>query len=577
MRSLGRTSLALLSLPLLLAPGACGDELLQTASRAPAAATGGEAGSGNSPLAPLDCAAAPETVSWPDGDAFGGMGEPTSPAFLSPTYGALEGPGIYVAARDAFRLFVNGALVAESVARAPVFVPLSLLPGENVVAVAVAASAETPAVLVHVDELERSYESGREWKVSAAPTEGWTEVEFDAASWEDAREFASFGDLPGCDPETNFPPRSTARWIGADAVPGPLALRTVIRIAPVGFGATTTGGAAAPAELVDSLETLAAALETPEPRTLLLPEGTYDFRRTGNELEEREACETACANVPERSTRGVQSEGSTCGGTLVPVTLDQRTLRIASNKTIVGLGRGAALRGVSFDLGASENVLVRNVAVYDVNRALREAGDAFTLSGAARVWLDHVTAVGISDAFTDVLSGSSALTLSYVWFDGATDGECDGREQWTATLTDATASIHHSRFERLRRRAPSVVGPTTRVHLWNNLYSDVTDWTVGTNCGAELLVEGCVFEDVEAATAKVGCDADGPGLIDAPAGSNLYRDATVTHLGGDGSEPHDAVFAPPYDYEPELASEALGSVAARAGTGGPWARPLSFE
>lgn len=566
--------LAGLLLPLGLSLGACRDELLQTALRVPGLGTGGSSNGDE-----LECEMLPTEVTLPTDPLLGGGASLGAAPFLPAGYRALEGPGVSILARDAFRVFVNGVLVAEAESpREPVFVPLSLLPGDNVIAIVVATGKGRPAALVHVAELSRDYRSDHEWKVSRTPTPGWTEAGYDDVGWSPAAEFGSAGELPGCEPGTTFPPATSARWIGAeDPSSEPIALRRVIRVAPEGFGAATTGGGSAPAEIVEDFSALDEALRAEGPRTILLPEGVYDFRRTGDDVEGRNACEVACSDVPGRSTRSILSADSVCSGTEVPVTLEARQLRITSNKTLVGLGRGAALRGVSIDLGASENVVLRNVAVYDLNRPIREAGDAFTLAGATRVWLDHVTAVGISDAFADVLSGSSALTISYVSFDGRTEGECDGREQWTTTLTDATASIHHSRFEHLRRRAPSVVGPRARVHLWNNLYSDITDWTVGTNCGAELLVEGCVFENVEGATAKVGCDGDGPGLIDAPAGSNLYRDATVVHLGGDGEEPHDSVFSPPYAYELELATEALGTVAARAGTGGPWALPLSLE
>jgi hypothetical protein len=68
------------------------------------------------------------------------------------------------------------------------------------------------------------------------------------------------------------------------------------------------------------------------------------------------------------------------------------------------------------------------------------------------------------------------------------------------------------------------------------------------------------------------------GLISAPAGSNLYLSDVGKHTGGDGGEPHDTVFTPPYDYGSlEPADEAWPKVQARAGAGGPWALPFSLE
>jgi hypothetical protein len=48
-----------------------------------------------------------------------------------------------------------------------------------------------------------------------------------------------------------------------------------------------------------------------------------------------------------------------------------------------------------------ENAIVRNVAIYDVNPELGEAGDAFALNEPSRVWIDHVTTKWISDGFSD--------------------------------------------------------------------------------------------------------------------------------------------------------------------------------
>ncbi len=116
------------------------------------------------PREPLDCSF-PGAVVLPQSETFGG-GEPPS-VLVSSTYGADAGPGLYLTARDAFRVLLNGELVVESEeARETVFVQLTLLPGDNVLAVVVAADSGTPAALLRIDELDRSYESDSAWKVS---------------------------------------------------------------------------------------------------------------------------------------------------------------------------------------------------------------------------------------------------------------------------------------------------------------------------------------------------------------------------------------------------------------------------
>lgn len=578
-----RRPLLLLSVVLGASVGlpACRDELVQTAYLPPQAATasGGQGGTPSSP-APLECQEDAPANELPAGAAFGEGDALEASPLAGGSYGPLEGPGIYVTARDTFRVYVNGLLVGQSPnARAPLFVPVSLLPGENVVAVSVHATAGAPAALVQVDELERSYTSDSDWKVSSSPEGDWRAPGYDDSAWASAGDLGAFGNLPGCDPADTFPTSSVARWIGAGlGARGPLALRKVIRVEPIGFAAGTTGGAEAAPQLVSTWEELESLAGSDEPATLLLAEGERDFRRTGEEIEDADACPSACTEVPGKSTYRLPTSGSTCAEPFVTVQRDDRVLHVGSNKTILGLGRGAALRGVSLDLDASQNVIVRNVALYDINPDLLEAGDAFTLTRPSGVWIDHVTVKWVSDAFMDVLTGTTGVTVSYSLFEGGTDGECGGRERWGASFNDSQATIHHTRFDQLSTRAPHADGPEARLHLFNNVYSNTTDWTVGSSCLAQVLLEGCVFENAEAATRVATCsDSSDRGLLDAVAGSNLYRDESAVYLGGDGTEPHDAVFTPEYDYQLEPAGDAWPHVISRAGAGGPWALPLSLD
>ncbi len=584
MRGFGRSSLLLASvLGATSSVFSCRDEVVQTAERvevpdagqSPEGGQGGEAGA--SAAGPLDCELDSPADDLPLGAEFGEGDTPESWPAAGSTYAALDGPGIYVAARDTFRLYVNGHLVAQSErARSPLFVPLSLLPGENVIALTVSASAGTPAALVQLDELERTYESNSSWKVSTAPSGNWMEPGYDDSAWGSARELGAVGSLPGCDPVDTFPTSGSGRWIGPDlSDSGPIALRQTIRIEPVGFASGTTGGGTVAPTIVSSWDELVMLASSSDPAVILLEEGDHDFRRVEGDVASVEACQSTCSDDPDRQVLQLLTSGSTCAETMVPAAQDERTLKVSSNKTIVGLGRGAALRGVSFDLGASENVIVRNVAIYDINQELLEGGDAFTLTAPSGVWIDHVTMRWVSDAFVDALTGTKAVTISYALFEGGTDAECTDQERWAATFTDSEATIHHCRFDQVSTRAPMGNGSAARLHLFNNVYSNTTDWTVGAGCSAQVLLEGSVFENVEAATRVSTCsDSMGLGLLNAVAGSNLYRDDSNVHLGGDGSEPHDEVFAPGYAYPLEPATEAWPRVVSRAGAGGPWALPL---
>ena len=444
-------------------------------------------------------------------------------------------------------------------------------------AVVVVAALGTPAALVQLDELEQSHPSDASWHVSTSPTGDFHDPLYDDSTWPVAVDLGALGTRPGCDPAGVFPTPSTARWIGPAPRSGSIAVfRKLVRVAATGYGAGTSGGLNATPVLVATFDELALAVEHPDtPAIVLLAEGVHDFRQTGADVREQLACPLPCENDPTKIAYTLLTGSETCPVELVPRTRDERRLDLGSNKTIVGLGRGAALRGVSINVGTARNVIVRNIALHDVNPALIEAGDAFSLGGASQIWLDHCTTKWISDGFTDVGTGSQNVTISWMHYDGASPEACTGQHPRTSQITDSSVTFQHSYFDHVESHSPLADHPNARVHVLNNFLSDNPDSAVGAACGARILMEGNVFEAVDAPTLRTSCpDNSSLGLIRAPAGSNLYRDDVGAHRGGDGMEPNDAVEVPPYAYTVEPAQDAWLRVLSRAGAGGPWALPL---
>ncbi len=552
-----------LSVALLAQLAACGTDVVQAArlpaDKAPECSTPGAGTAAADP-------------------ALADAGEPSSPLVVS-GYDAGNGPGLYVTARDAFRVYLNGAVIAtSSAARQALFVPLSLLPGDNALSVVVAAKTGIPAALVELDELDRDYASDGSWKVGATSVSGYAAASFDDSAWANAIDYGPLGALPGCDP-TTFPKGSAAHWIGPQSSSGGAAvLRKTITLSPVGFGTGTTGGGNAVARSATTWSDLQTLATDPSaPAVILLPEGTYDFRDTPRE---QAVCPATCSKDPTKPQYTVLVGTQTCAVAQVTKSRTERVLAVGSNKTIVGLGRGAQLRGVSFDLGSSRNVIVRNVAVFDVNRDLIEAGDAFTFEQPSQIWLDHVTTKWISDGFTDISAGTSNVTLSWFHFDGGTTYECDGEHTRAATVQDANVTFHHCLFDHVESHSPTVQNALARVHVFDSVLTDNLGYGAGASCGAQVLLEENTFQSVGTPTERSTCADDTMyGMIDAPAASNFYGDDVGEHHGGadSGAEPHDSVFTPPYSYDLEPAQAEGRIVAARAGAGGPWALPLSVD
>ncbi|MET0793178.1 MAG: hypothetical protein ABW061_16780, partial [Polyangiaceae bacterium] len=491
---------------------ACGTDIAQTALQMPPG--------------PLDCSSE-GALALPSDKLFGDGSNPPS-SWVDEGYSAEQGPGLFVAARDAFRVYLNGDLVVESTApRVGVFVALTLLPGDNALSVVVNAKSGTPAALVQLDELDQSYPSDSSWKVSAAPGPGFAKADYDDSAWSDATDLGVLGSLPGCDP-SNFPKTSDAHWIGpAPGAGATVVLRTGIHITPLGYGAATTGGYGATPKIVDNWKDFQALASDPDaPAVLVLPEGVYDFRSAPRD---QTACPAACANDASKTQYSVLVSG-TCPAALVTRTRTEQRLLLGSNKTIVGLGRGAQVRGVSFEFGTAHNVILRNLAVYDVNRDLIEAGDAFGLTTPSNVWIDHATTKWISDGFDDVRTGAQGITLSWLHYDGVAPDECRGQHARTADVTGATVTFHHCFFDHVESNSPTVRDATARVHLFANVLSDNPSIALDSLCGAEVLLEGNTFQRVSTPTERATCaDDTAPGKINAPLGSNYYGPDVGAH------------------------------------------------
>lgn len=565
---------ALGTLVLAVGLSACGTDVAQTATYVPE----------KLPTS-LDCTPPSTPPELPSTPQFGGDAKPMDSLLQTGSYGADQGPGIAIAARDAFRLFVNGRLAAEGTASlSPVFIPLTLLPGDNAVSVVVTASAGPPALLAVVDELEHPYTSDASWKVSSDPSGDWSAAGYDdsGSEWSSAVDRGTPEQNPGCNPGPGFPQGSGAVWVTGPSQ-GSAVFRRKVSIAPVGFALGTTGGGTAEPVLVTTTDALVQALKDDAPAVIVLDEGSLDTHRTGDDITETVACPTACDDVPGMTTKNLIPDDETCPVTQVPAERSEQRIKVASDKTLIGLGRGAQLFGASLDIGSSKNVIVRNVALYGVNPDLIEAGDGISLDGADGVWVDHVTFEAISDGFIDATQGSKNVTFSWLRNNGQNAFACGGKHPRSNELADTTATIHHTLWQQVTGRSPLARGETSRVHLFSNVVLHDASYGVGAGCGARILLEASTFEDVVTPTSKQTC-SDGTGtvgLIDARGHGNQYSSNSGRHdsNGMPSDEPNDSgAFIPTYDYASALepAETARFVVENRAGTGSRWALPLDY-
>ncbi|MCS7089191.1 MAG: hypothetical protein RMN51_07540 [Verrucomicrobiota bacterium] len=294
---------------------------------------------------------------------------------------------------------------------------------------------------------------------------------------------------------------------------------------PMGFahadGATTGGGAAEPV-VVRTVEDLEKLASSDRPKVLRL-EGRFDLRR--------------------------------------------RSVRVGSNTTLVGMGRGALLVGGGLYLREATNVIVRNLILRDAPE------DGMTLSGARRVWIDHCTFLDCGDGLLDLNHGTDEVTVSWCRFGyenlnnrhrlasllGASDRDtaCQGRLRVT---------YHHNWWgEGCLERMPSV--RFGRVHLFNNYYhAPGNRYCIRSRLFAEVRIEFNWFEQVRNPW-EVYLTRGEQGRVFALGNVEV---ATVWQSSGKDVllvPGTDLVFTPPYSWRPDPPGRVPYLVREHAGAG----------
>ncbi|MFH8803057.1 polysaccharide lyase family 1 protein [Streptomyces sp. NPDC017936] len=174
-------------------------------------------------------------------------------------------------------------------------------------------------------------------------------------------------------------------------------------------------------------------------------------------------------------------------------------LPVGSRTTIVGLGKGAVLKGASLQVRNADNVILRNLDLRDAYDCFpvwqpntgglgdwKTAYDNIWLAGATHVWVDHVTASDKGhpdedeptyfarnylrhDGLLDITNGSDLVTVSWSRFTDHDKAILIGNgDAATGDRGRLRVTLHHNAFESVVQRAPRV--RFGQVHLYNNRY-----------------------------------------------------------------------------------------------------------
>jgi len=225
---------------------------------------------------------------------------------------------------------------------------------------------------------------------------------------------------------------------------------------------------------------------------------------------------------------------------------------IASNKTVIGVNKGATIKGGINIREGSSNIIVRNLNIVGKGEG-NDPADTVAARGSHHLWFDHLNISDGGDGNLDLTKGCNYLTVSWTKF-SYTDPNHTHRLSCligsgsTEAATDTgknNVTYHHNWFaELVDQRMPRVL--FGQGHVFNSYYtSSGNGYCVGTGSFASVLVEGNYFKNVKSPHRFQDTN---PSYITAR--DNVYDNTTGnqdTGLGGSGGTVTPFT-DPPYDY-----------------------------
>lgn len=233
---------------------------------------------------------------------------------------------------------------------------------------------------------------------------------------------------------------------------------------------------------------------------------TFDFLESEGKTSGQCCLEHTCNN----GNKPQSYIADTCtAGTWVSCTYwnaPRKAVDIKSNKSIVGVGTKGVIRGKGLRLrGGTSNVIIQNIHFTDLNPQYVWGGDAITLDGADRVWIDHNKFSLAGRQF--IVSGWGAagkVTISDNEFDGRTSWSvsCNNKHYWALLLIGANDfyTIAGNWFHDLSGRAPHLgTGDSSSniVHAVNNYFQSIDGHAFDIQGNAWALLEGNYFDDTK--------------------------------------------------------------------------------
>jgi pectate lyase len=148
---------------------------------------------------------------------------------------------------------------------------------------------------------------------------------------------------------------------------------------------------------------------------------------------------------------------------LVKGTLSGESVRIASNKTILGVGDDATLTGVELSMNGVSNIIIRNLKISG-------GRDGISARKTHHVWIDHCDVSDCDDGAIDITRESDFHTVSWTRLsDHHKTMLINGGSTHFSDRGTLNTTVHHCWFDKSKTRNPRV--GFGKVHIFNCLYN----------------------------------------------------------------------------------------------------------
>ncbi len=199
----------------------------------------------------------------------------------------------------------------------------------------------------------------------------------------------------------------------------------------------------------------------------------------------------------------------------IEITPMGKEINVGSNKTIVGMGNDATLKGGGLGIKNVSNVIVRNLIFKDAFvdwEGKTTDNDAIEINNSHHVWINHCDLSHFDDGLIDIKNAADYVTISWCRFHnhnkvmliGAGDDAIQDRGHLNTT-------VHHCWFDGsdgngIGQRLPRV--RFGKVHVFNNYYNDVLYSGVMSGFEGDIRLENCYFLNVPDPHSVVGDTSD---------------------------------------------------------------------